>query len=71
MLPYFCLDELNSLSTEVKLLLPDNDGAHCYLQCATSIPPHVLMMIKLEELKQQLDAFLSAINTLVEKQLDD
>eukprot|EP00957_Ditylum_brightwellii_P134136 10226131-Ditylum_brightwellii.AAC.1 len=28
-------------------------------------------MSKLEELKQQCDAFLPAINTLVEKQLDD
>eukprot|EP00957_Ditylum_brightwellii_P169392 12892716-Ditylum_brightwellii.AAC.1 len=50
--PYFCLDELDSLSKEVTCLLPGNDGAQCYLQCATSIPPHVLMMSKLEELKQ-------------------
>eukprot|EP00957_Ditylum_brightwellii_P211811 15366627-Ditylum_brightwellii.AAC.2 len=40
-------------------------------ECATGIPPHVLMMSKLEGLKQQFNLFLPAINSLVEKQLDD
>eukprot|EP00957_Ditylum_brightwellii_P052829 4004709-Ditylum_brightwellii.AAC.1 len=70
--PNFCLGELQSLSKEVNCLLPGNDGVCCYLQCATGVPPHVMMMTsKLEELKQQFDLFLPAINSLVEKPLDD
>eukprot|EP00957_Ditylum_brightwellii_P125278 9549109-Ditylum_brightwellii.AAC.1 len=60
-----------SLSKEVKCFLPGNDGGHCYLQCATGIPLHVILMSKIKELKKQFGSFLPAINTIVERQLDD